>query len=271
MRFGCCLNMAAREKDGIGSEYLRALAELGYDYAELPLAEIMELDDGQKDRILQRLNESGLRCEVCNNLFPKYMRLTGPNPDGEGYLLDYVQRAFAQAAKMGATKVVFGSGAAKRLPDRFPRERGYEQLVTLCRKIGPIAGAYGITVNIEPLRKKECNIINTFQEGCQLAKDAVDKNIGVILDFYHFSQSDEPISQVEKLAVSYLKHIHLSCPSGRVFPGFQNEFVFRDFFSMVMRIGYKNTLSIEAYTDDFERDAKESLDVLRSNLATNGR
>ena len=41
MRYGCCLNMVAKGEDKTGIEWIETLAEMGFDYAELQLAEIM--------------------------------------------------------------------------------------------------------------------------------------------------------------------------------------------------------------------------------------
>ena len=37
MKIGCCLNMVAEGPDGTGIEHIEKLAELGYDYVELPM------------------------------------------------------------------------------------------------------------------------------------------------------------------------------------------------------------------------------------------
>jgi len=45
MKIGCCTNMHAAGTDGTSAEHIGLFAELGYDYVELPMAEIMELDE----------------------------------------------------------------------------------------------------------------------------------------------------------------------------------------------------------------------------------
>lgn len=92
MRFGCCLNMIAKGPDGTGIEYIEALAKAGFDYAELPLAEMMALPDGQFQELVRRVAGSGVHCEACNNFFPKTERLTGESAD-LGKSLDYARRA----------------------------------------------------------------------------------------------------------------------------------------------------------------------------------
>ena len=43
MKLGCCLNMLGDSSEPIGRRYMNLLYRAGYDYMELPLAQIMEL------------------------------------------------------------------------------------------------------------------------------------------------------------------------------------------------------------------------------------
>ncbi len=51
MKLGCCLNMLGDEREPIGMKYMPALKKAGYDYMELPLAQIMDLSDADYDRL----------------------------------------------------------------------------------------------------------------------------------------------------------------------------------------------------------------------------
>ena len=43
MRFGCCGNLASTHPDGIGIEIIEDAARFGFDYIELPIAEMTAL------------------------------------------------------------------------------------------------------------------------------------------------------------------------------------------------------------------------------------
>jgi D-psicose/D-tagatose/L-ribulose 3-epimerase len=146
--------MIASEADGTGIEHIEKLAAMGFDYAELPLAEMMQLTEDKFERALQRIKNSGIGCEACNNFFLKTIRLTGINVN-MAFVMDYVERALARAAALGAKMVVFGSGEAKNVPAEFSPEDGYQQVVELLKKIGPIARPNNIIITIEPLRARE--------------------------------------------------------------------------------------------------------------------
>lgn len=262
MKFGCCLNMVASGPDGTGIEGIETLAELGYDYAELPLAEVTALPDEAFELLLTRLEKSGVPCEACNNFFPKTMGLTGADADREAALA-YAGKALSRARRLGAGIVVFGSGPAKNVPEGFPLDKGYRQVVELLQSIGPMAERERIVIAVEPLRRAECNLINTFAEGCGLARDVNNRNVRVLADFYHMSQEREPVEQVRALGKEWLVHTHLANPQGRVFPADPEEAAYAPFAQALRATGYHGRMSCEAYSNALAVDGKRALAFLR--------
>ncbi len=116
MKFGCCLNMVSTQPDGTGMEWIEALAQCGYDYVELPTAQMMDLSDEQFATLQARLDAAGIPCETSNNFFPTTMRLTGSSVDMEA-VLDYAERALTREESLGVQYLVFGSGPAKQVPE----------------------------------------------------------------------------------------------------------------------------------------------------------
>ena len=262
MKFGCCLNMIASTSDGIGLEFIEKLAEIGFDYAELPLAEMMALSDDDFSKLKERVKKSGIACETCNNFFQKTVRLTGKDVDMET-VMQYVEKALSRAQELHIERLVFGSGGAKNVPDGFPMEEGYKQVVELLKKINPIAKEKRITIVIEPLRKVECNLINTFEEGCQLAKDVDGDNVKVLVDFYHLTEEKEPVEHLLKYGKEYLQHVHFAYPKDRIYPSDINEADYRPFIKALKEIEYDLRISCEAYTDNFEESATLALAFLK--------
>lgn len=262
MRFGCCLNMIAAGADDTGMEYLEELAQFGYDYAELPLAQMMELSPGQFEQLRQRAAKAGVDCEVCNNFFPADFRLTGPQID-YGKIIDYVEQALARAGSLGAEYVVFGSGPAKQVPEGFHMETAYQQIVTLLKDVNGIAEKNHITIVIEPLRKAECNLINTFSEGCRLAGDVAGTNIKVLVDFYHLTEEQEPVAHIVQQGREYLRHVHFARPKGRTYPESIGEENYRPFIDALKAIGYEGRVSCEAYTSHYSTSALQTLNFFK--------
>lgn len=263
MKIGCCTNMIATGPDKTGIEFTEALAALGFDYVELPLAELTALSTQAFDSLAQRVEVSGIRCETCNNFFPKTIRLTGDGVNTTEIDI-YVEKALSRAKGLGVDYVVFGSGPAKNVPDGFPREVGYRQVVEMLQRIAPMAEQQGIGVVIEPLRSAECNLINSFAQGCALAKDVDRENVKVLVDYYHLTEEQEPVEHIATMGGDYLRHVHFARYDGRSYPVNAGEDRgYESFFNALAAAGYKGRISLEAYTSDFLAQAPAALAFLR--------
>src|SRR4030042_3540993 len=260
MRIGYCTNLIATQIDGTGSEWIEKGKENGFDYVELPLAQMVDLNDKEFSSLKRKIGSSGLKCEACNNFFPANIRLTGNDVD-YGKTEAYLDKALGRAAQLGVKVIVLGSPKSKNVPEGYPMDKAWSQLVELLRNIDPLVRTRGITIVIEPLNKGESNIINTAAEGLQLAKAADRENIKLLIDYYHLVMEREN-PEIILDAGSYIKHIHFANPTGRVYPAEKVYGCIR-FMDLLKRIGYEGRISIEAYTKDFCHDAKRSVEILR--------
>ena len=253
MRFGCCIEATATER-------IEFLARLGYDYVELFLAPLAALPDDEFLRIVDRLGQTGIPCEACCIFYPRTVRLTGPNVDWS-QVEDYNGRAIARAAQLGAKVIVFGSSGAKNVPDDFPYDRAWEQIVQAMRIAAPIATQHGITIVIEPLNKKESNIVLTGAEGLKLAQEIDRPSVQLLVDYYHMALENESPDILLK-AGGAIRHIHISTVPARTYP-VAIEPGYLPFFANLKSIGYRGRVSIEAKTENFESDAAAALTVLK--------
>ena len=129
----------------------------------------------------------------------------------------YVKKAFARLSRLGTGIVVFGSGGARRVPEGFPKEDAFKQLVEFGKRIAPEARAHGLTIAIEPLRREETNIINSAAEGIELVVAVDDPNFQLMIDFYHLAiEKEDP--EIVVRARDHIRHLHMANPQGRVFP-----------------------------------------------------
>ncbi|MBC7320142.1 sugar phosphate isomerase/epimerase, partial [bacterium] len=216
MKFGCCGNMVAVEKDKTGIEIVEKLKEIGYDYIELSLAHISRLSDEEFEGLKTRLDASGLKCEACNNFFPPEIRLTGDQVDYKK-IEEYLGLVLSRVNMLGVEVIVFGSGPAKMVPEGFPMEKAWQQLVELTKYISDLAEKYNVTIAIEPLRREECNIINRVSEGLRLVKEVSRGNVKLLVDFYHLrSEREDP--SILKECKDHLRHVHFARFEGRTFP-----------------------------------------------------
>jgi D-psicose/D-tagatose/L-ribulose 3-epimerase len=261
MRIGCCVNMVATAPDGIGLERLETLAAVGYDYVELPLAQMMELTSAKFNEVVGYVESSGISCEACNNFVPANHPITGDKVD-KVKLGEYIDEALERADKLGAKSIVFGSSGAKNAPQGFSMVRAWEQIVETLLMVDEKIEKRDIKIAIEPLCKLESNIVVNAHEGLQLAKEVNRENIRLLIDYYHLSIEREDQCIIET-AKNYLQHMHIANPTGRVFPLPGDCVDYRGFISRLKKAGYDSRISIEAYTDDFEASAPLALKRIR--------
>ena len=157
--------------------------------------------------------------------------------------------------------IVLGSPKSKNVPEGYPMDKAWSQLVELLKHIDPLVRTRGITVVIEPLNKGESNIINTAAEGLRLVKAVDRENIKLLVDYYHLVMEKEN-PEIILDAGSYIKHIHFANPAGRVYP-IEAEDGYIRFMDLLKGVGYEGRISVEAYTKDFCHDAKRSVEILR--------
>jgi sugar phosphate isomerase/epimerase len=260
MKIGYCTNLIATQTDGTGSEWIEKGEENGFDYVELPLAQMVDLNDKEFSSLKERVGSSGLKCEACNNFFRASIRLTG-NAVDYGKIEEYLDKALGRAGQLGVKVIVLGSPKAKNVPEGYPMDKAWSQLVELLRHIDPLVRTKGITIVIEPLNKMESNIINTAAEGLKLVKALDRENIKLLIDYYHLVMEKEN-PEIMLDAGSYIKHIHFANPAGRVYPT-KIEEGYIHFINLLKGIGYEDRISIEAYSKDFRHDAKRSMEMLR--------
>jgi D-psicose/D-tagatose/L-ribulose 3-epimerase len=246
----------------VGLKGLETAKAAGFDYVEVGVTEIAALSDADFDAALERVKQVGIPTPNANLFLPPSIRLTGPQPTDPEEQMAYVRKAFARLNRLGVKIVCFGSGGARRVPDGFPKEEAFKQLVAFGKRIAPEARANGITVVIEPLRVQETNIINTAAEGLALVKAVSDPNFELLIDFYHLaSEKEDPAIIVQ--AGEHLRHLHMANPQGRVFPLNWDEFDYAPFFANLRRIGYAGRISIEASSRDVPTEGPRAIALLR--------
>jgi sugar phosphate isomerase/epimerase len=237
----------------------------GFDYVEINASKVAALPDEEFAQLARQVDGLGIPVAAANSFIPGTIKLVGPVVD-EKAQQDYVGRCLQRLKRLGVKVVVLGSGGARRVPDGFPREQAFDQLVAFCRRIAPVARENAITIAIEPLRRQETNILNTAREGLKLV-EAVDRpEIRLLVDYYHLSEENEdPAAIVD--AAKVLVHAHIANPKGRVYPLSIDESNYAAFFANLCKAGYAGRLSVEASTTDFEGQAPKSIAMLRQATA----
>ena len=136
--------------------------------------------------------------------------------DGKTTNLDaleaYLEKAMAMIADLHGKVVVFGSGKCRTCPPEVKYLDAYENLVKACRLTGEIAGRYSIKVVIEPLSRKETNMVCTVAEGALLQRDVANENVGMLADYFHICANHDDLNSIA--TIKDFGHIHIASGNG---------------------------------------------------------
>ncbi len=251
---GCCSTIDTAE----------AARAAGFDYLECTVVALAaEEDDAAFAATLERYRAAALPVWACNVFLPGDLKIVGPTVDQER-VSRYVARALARVQAVGARVVVFGSGGARKVPEGFPREQAAQQIVQFLYLVADAAERTGITIAIEPLNRKECNIINGVAEAVEFAERVGRPSIRVLADFYHLDEEREPIAHLVRYR-DWIVHTHVA-DSDRYAPG-TGHYPYPAFAEALRQGGYAGMVSVECRWRDFAAEAGPAVEFLRRTLA----
>lgn len=246
-----------------GIENAVLMKEIGYDYVELNLSRIAAMTDEDFVQLEREAGEAPLPVEAANSMLPGDFVLCSGEGTGER-MRSYLKTAFGRAAALGIKIIVFGSGRARSLPESVSRAEGMDRLAAFLRLAGPMAAEHGIRIAIEPLRRQECNFINTVAEGQELSAFAAVPNVLALADLYHMMSGEEPYDALDN-GIGVI-HAHIAERLKRSYPrqGDGSDADYAEFFRRLKSAGYEGRVSIEGRSDDFAADAAAAYLLLNS-------
>ena len=273
MRFGCCVPLAsfvpgpggsvdARELpvDQAVAHAARVLEDAGCDFIELTVGTLApEGPDEAYESLRRGLASTHLIPECFNSFVPSDMALVGPDRD-MARTERYLAIASRRVAELGGTFIIFGSGAARTVPDGYARDSAEEELCEFLRAAATHAENAGIQVAIEPLNRSETNILNSVAEAAAMAARVDRVEVGVLVDFYHLMEESEPFDSIPA-AVDRLMHVHVA-DTHRLHPG-SGEYDYTSFRRSLSATGYDDRISVECRWRDFDAEVAPSIAFLR--------
>ncbi len=245
---------------------MKSSVEAGVDYLETGFGCLAEYSDEKFNECKSVLKSFSLPCIAANGFIPGSMKLVGDDVDYVA-LNEYIDLGFSRAEKLGVKTIVLGSGKARSFPEGYALEKAKEQLAFfLSEYAAPRAEKAGAIIVIEPLRFCESTMIYTVNDGIEIARMSGRDNVKGLADLYHVYGNDDSIEDIATFK-GQVCHAHIAEPVERVYPLSSDSAdiknIYKNFFASLKECGCE-TCSIEARTDDFNKDVFDSIKVLKS-------
>jgi len=246
-------------------ELIATLDSTPFDYIEESVVSFLmpEFSDELFSRKIERSNNMGIPIFIFNNLFPPELKVIGPNIN-ENRIDTYLYATFQRANESGAKLIVFGSGQSRNIESKTNIIKQKNEFIERVRNWGLMAKEFKLKIAIEPLHFAETNFINTLYDADDIVTEVDQENICLMVDYYHMCANNEPFQNIEMIN-NEIVHVHIAELKNRTHPGSTND-DYHEFFNILNRMGYDDTISIECMWKDFTSNAAKSVKYLKSQL-----
>ena len=231
------------------------MRRLGYDFVELLVPELGELD---LDETRRALDATGLGVVLAARVNLQ-RNLSSDDPAAHRAGIDYLKYAADCAAALGATVVggpLTGNPLvfAGRPPQPVPEEERLARkarCVAGLKEAGEHAAALGVLLAVEPLNRFESDVLCTTQQAIELL-DAVDHPaVQLMLDTFHMHMEEASIAEAIRLGGKRVVHFQAN-ENHRGFPGTgATDWV--AVFRALHEIGYQGPVSLEPFRRNDDR------------------
>ena len=243
------------------------LKQAGYSYIEAHTRRLLMPDqpDEKVADVLEKIQTENVRIHACNNFIPRELKSTGKQANHEA-IMKYVDIVFQRAQKISVKAFVFGSGGSRRLREGFDRTKGEAQFVSLLNKIMPLAEKHGLEIWLEPLSRREDNLLNTQKDAAIIIDKVGHPSLGSICDLFHAARNNETPDDVKKF-IKNVRHCHIAEKKKRTSPGVE-KYNFKPYLRALKEGGYTSTMSIECKWQDLNKQAASALKYVQNQIKT---
>jgi sugar phosphate isomerase/epimerase len=252
MQYGVC----------IGPDQAALAGRLGYEFFEMTVGGLLKPTDAEDAfrAVLAEVRRAPIPCPVVNCFVPGNLPIVGPNVDLAA-LERHVRTVCRRGREAGLDTIVFGSGGARRIPEGFDRAQAGQQLIAFGKLAAAIAHEHGITLAVEPLNKKECNVLVAVQESADYVRAVNHPGCMLLVDGYHWALDHDAAAAIVANGPLF-RHTHIATVPARLCPGAE-PCDLAPFFTALRQAKYQGRLSIEAKITNPEQDLRVALQVMR--------
>lgn len=223
----------------------------GFDFVQAASGLVADLDDDLVLRWKERMRAGGLPLAVCGVPLPAEARVTQ-----QGFNLyvwtEHLKRALRRMADLGCGKIVWSDGRARVLPVEGEVAVLKEQVLQFLFMLCEAAGAYGITVLIEPLGPRRTNYLNSIEEIAELLPRVGKDNLACAISLRELEPIGLPVARLRDHR-QLIGHVQLENPKARggarLCPRPDDGYDYRPFLQQLKGIGYSGPLSLPGDAD----------------------
>jgi hydroxypyruvate isomerase len=228
----------------------RAAAD-GFDFVQAAPDFVPSLADGEVQQRTGLVRSGGIPFAACGVPLPAGVRVTQA-----GFNLyhwtEHAKGALRRMAGLGCRSLVWSEGRARVLPVEGEVAGLKDQVLQFLFMLCEAAGAFGITVLVEPLGPRRTNFITSIEEAAELFSRVAKDNLSCALSLRELDSIGLPIPRMRGFR-QLIGHVQLENPRSaggeRRCPRPDDGYDYRDFLGELKEMGYSGLISLPGDAD----------------------
>jgi len=245
---------------------------MGFDWFEIPLETIGDLDYAEGARILR---DNGLGVSVCAAMGPD-RDLIHPDAAIRANGAAYIRQCVDAIHTLGGSSIVgpiYSSVGRVWQQSAAERAHDVDLLVGQLKALAGYAGDHGAVLCIEPLNRFETSFLNLASQAIEVIDRVDHPACRIMLDSFHMNIEEKSLGRAIRETGSRLAHFH-ACENDRGAPGSGNV-TWNEVAAALKEIGYDGPVVIESFTDKVKSIARaaaiwRAFEPSQDALAENG-
>jgi len=232
-------------------EYAAALGYDGLEIAPFTLSTSPEkISTADAAKIRATVEASGLVVTGLHWLLvkPEGLSLTDPDAAVRTRTLAVMTHLIGLCAELGGAVLVHGSPKQRQIAPGETHAIALARLQDGLAQVALAAARVGVIYCIEPLSRRETELVNTIAEAAELVRSIDHPNLRTMIDCSAagLTETDSIASLIERwLPTGLIAHVQVNDPNRRG-PG-QGDLQFAPILAALKRHGYDGTVAVEPF------------------------
>jgi sugar phosphate isomerase/epimerase len=232
-------------------EYAAALGYDGLEIAPFTLSTSPEkISTADAAKIRATVEASGLVVTGLHWLLvkPEGLSLTDPDAAVRTRTLGVMTHLIGLCAELGGAILVHGSPKQRQIAPGETHAIALARLQDALAQVALAAARVGVIYCIEPLSRRETELVNTIAEAAELVRSIDHPNLRTMIDCSAagLTETDSIPSLIERwLPTGLIAHVQVNDPNRRG-PG-QGDMQFAPILAALKRHGYDGTVAVEPF------------------------
>lgn len=235
----------------------------GCDGVEIILADPNALDADKIAAALSRLNLEASTISTGQAMALEGLSMTSPDDSVREATLRRLKDDIDFSLRLGKPNVTIG--LIRGRGGASAPEIEYGLLLQEMQKIAEYAQKHRIVLNLEPINRYECTLINSTDEGSSFLADLGNpENVGLLYDTFHSNIEDADGFEAIRRNLPHISHVHLA-DSNRRLPG-EGHFNFTAALKILRGGNYGGYISLEVLNKPSPEHVRDFAGLRLKNL-----